>query len=407
MSSNTIRTHDMAHGGDAVGHDDGKAYFIRGALPHETVTMTEVVDRGAFGKARVLEVVEPSTERVEPTCPHFGPCGGCQWQYASYRGQLQMKRDIVVGQLRHLGRLENPIVRETVAPGPPLGYRNKMAFNVIGGRPAQFRRGTHTLEPIDACQLLVPALTSLYARLGPLDGVDKIVLRTGTRTGETLVVIDGEVPPQADDWDVAVVHRRAGRLTRVIGADHIHEIVAGVKLRITGPAFFQVNTPGADELVRLVQEALAPNLDDVLLDAYSGGGLFTTTVGRLAGRVTAVETGREAVADLQHNLRVNDCFNADTIDGRVEDVLADPIDNWTIAICDPPRSGLGLEGVTGLTQPRPRAIAYVSCDPASLARDVRYFGDSGYHLQWATPVDLFPQTFHVETVAMLIEQGQA
>ena len=407
MSANQIRTHDMAHGGDAVGRDDGKAFFIQGALPHETVTVTAVNDRGSFAKARLLEVVEASPQRVAPTCPHFGVCGGCQWQYASYPGQLQMKHDIVEGQLRHLGRLEDPNVRQTVAPGPPLGYRNKMAFNITEGRPAQFRRGTHTLEPIDACQLLVPELTALYYKLGPLDGVDKIVLRTGTRTGETLVVIDGEVPAQADEWEVAVVHRQQGRLSRVIGADHIHEIVADVKLRITGPAFFQVNTPGADDLVRLVQEALEPTLDDVLLDAYSGGGFFTTTVGAAAGRVTAVETGPEAVADLQHNLRVNECFNADMIDGRVEDVWADPMDDWTIAICDPPRTGLGLEGVIGITQPRPRAIACVSCDPASFSRDVGHFADAGYHLEWATPVDLFPQSFHVETVGMLLEDSEA
>ena len=399
-----IRTNDMAHGGDAVGRADGKAYFINGALPDETVTVTEVSDRGSFAKARLATVIEASPHRVDPTCPHFGPCGGCQWQHAAYEGQLEMKRDIVAGQLKHIGRIEAPNVRNAVAPGPPLGYRNKMAFNVVDGRPGQFRRGTHVVEPIDACQLLVPELAELYARLGPLDGVERIVLRTGTRTGETLVVVDGQVPVQADDWDAAVVHRDNGTLIRVIGADHIHEIVADVRFRITGPAFFQVNTPGADHLVRLVQEALEPTFDDVLLDAYSGGGLFSATVGRGAGRVIAVETGPEAVADLHHNLRVNDCFNAEMIDGRVEDVLADPVDDWTIAICDPPRTGLGAEGVVGITQPRPRAVAYVSCDPASFARDVRYFTDVGYRLEWATPVDLFPQSFHVETVGLLVEE---
>ena len=160
MSNTTIRTHDMAHGGDAVGREDGKAYFINGALPHEAVTVTDVNDRGSFAKARVLEIVEPSPERVEPTCGHFGACGGCQWQFASYDGQLRMKQEVVAGQLRHLGRLEAPNVRPTVAPGPPLGYRNKMAFNVIDGQPAQFQKGTHTLEPIAACQLLVPELAA-------------------------------------------------------------------------------------------------------------------------------------------------------------------------------------------------------------------------------------------------------
>lgn len=398
-----LETHDMAHGGDAVGRSNGKAYFVSGALPGELVRVDEVNDRGSYAKARLSEVVRPSGGRVDPTCPHFDVCGGCQWQYASYDTQLTMKRDIVAGQLRHLARMKDPVVRDTVAPGPPLGYRNKMAFNIVDGRPGQFRRGTHIVEPIDACQLLVPELAEIYANLGPLDDVDRLVLRTGTRTGERLIVIDGVVPDQADEWGVSVVHRDRGRLTRVIGADHIHEIVDGVRFRITGPAFFQVNTPGADVLVGLVREALQPTIEDVLLDAYSGGGLFSATVGTTAGRVVAVETGPEAVADLQHNLRVNDCFNAEMIDGRVEDVLEDPIDDWTIAICDPPRTGLGVNGVMGIVQPRPRAIAYVSCDPASFSRDVRYFDEVGYELAWATPVDLFPQSFHVETVGLLVE----
>ena len=165
----------------------------------------------------------------------------------------------------------------------------------------------------------------------------------------------GRSPSRPTTGGVSVVHRDQGRIRRVIGADFIHEVVADVRFRITGPAFFQVNTPGADQLVRLVGEALEPTLDDVLLDAYSGGGLFTATVGTTAGRVVAVETGEEAVADLQHNLRVNDCFNAELIDGRVEDVLADPVDDWSIAICDPPRTGLGRDGVMGIVQPRPRA----------------------------------------------------
>ena len=398
----TIRTNDMAHGGDAVGRDDGKAYFINGALPDETVTVTDVVDKGSFAKAKVLELVEASPDRVEPTCPHFGVCGGCQWQYASYPGQLRMKREILAGQLRHLGKINSPDVRETVAVGPPLGYRNKMEFSVVDGQPALYQKRSHDLEPIEACQLLSPDLADLYARLGPLDGVRKIILRSGSRTGEILVMIEGELPTQADDWGVSVAKRYRGRLERVIGADHVYEVVADTRFRITGSAFFQANTPGADSLVALVQEALQPTTDDVLLDAYSGGGLFSATVGANSGRVIAVESGLEALDDLQHNLEANDCFNAEIVDGSVEDEVAEPAEAWTIAVCDPPRTGLGRDVVAGLVAVEPRAIAYVSCDPASFSRDVRHFAEDGYQLEWATPVDMFPQTFHIETVGLLV-----
>lgn len=397
-----IHTDGMAHGGDAVGRLDGKAVFVGGALPGETVEIVDIVDRGSWGRASLAAVVDPSEARVSPPCPVFGECGGCQWQHASYEAQLGFKRDVVSGQLRHIGRLPDPPVAPTVAPGPPYGYRNKMAFYVDpSGRPGQYRAKSHVVVPAADCLLLVPPLADLYGRLGDLSGVTKLVIRHGTRTGESLAVVDGALPDQVDGWGVSVVHRSRSGLRTVIGEPHLHEIVAGWRFRITGPAFFQVNTPGADELVALVSEAMQPGPDDVLLDAYAGGGLFTVAVGRDAGRVVAVETGDQAVADLRYNLATNRVDNAEVVDGRVEEVLADPIDEWTLAICDPPRTGLGEEGVVGIVQPRPRAIAYVSCDPASFARDVRHFIEHGYRLERATPVDLFPQTFHIETVGLL------
>ncbi|MDH3500212.1 MAG: RsmD family RNA methyltransferase, partial [Acidimicrobiia bacterium] len=317
----------------------------------------------------------------------------------AYGSQLEFKRAIIAGQLGHLGRLPDVRVRATVAPGPPFGYRNKMNFQVEQGVTGQYRASSHALVSLDACMLLVPALANLYQQLGPLPDVTKVVIRTGMRTGESLVVVDGAVPAQATDWGTSVVRRVGTTMHPVIGPDHIHEIVAGLRFRITGAAFFQVNTWAADELVAVVAEALQPGPDDVLLDAYAGGGLFTATVGRRAGRVLAVETGTYAIADLRHNLRTNGVDMAEILDGRVEEVLADHSDDWNLVICDPPRTGLGRHGVDAITGPHPRAIAYVSCDAASFARDARLLVDRGYRLEWVTPVDQFPQTFHVETVA--------
>ena len=404
--SERVRTRDMAHGGEAVGSlESGKTVFVRGALPHETVEVADVVDRGSWARASLRSVLEPSPDRVEPPCPFFGTCGGCQWQHAHYDAQLGYKRDVVAGQLAHLGKLPDVIVRPTVAPGEPFGYRNKMNFQVEMGMTGQYAAQTHTLVPLDICMLLTPPLAELYTRLGEIPDADKVVIRHGTRTGESLVVVDGVAPDHADDWDASVVERHGQTLRTVIGRDHIHEIVAGVRFRITGPAFFQVNTRAADELVALVAEALQPGPEDVLLDAYAGGGLFSATVGRQAGRVLAVETGDFAVGDLVHNLRTNGMGHAEVADGLVEEVLADPVDDWNLVICDPPRTGLGRDAIDVLIAPRPDVLAYVSCDPASFARDARLLTDRGYHLEWATPVDQFPQTFHVEVVGKFIESS--
>lgn len=192
------------------------------------------------------------------------------------------------------------------------------------------------------------------------------------------------------------MQRRSSELSPLRGSGSVVETVAGVEFRISADAFFQNNTPGAEALILLVAEALAPQQSETMLDGYSGGGLFGLTVGRSAGRVVAVESDPLALGDLRHNAAgfggehrvVADRFEVAQIGWR-----------WDVAVVDPPRDGLGAAGVEAVTRGRPRAIAYVSCDPASLARDCRHLAVAGYRLDWATPVDMFPQTFHIETVA--------
>jgi len=180
------------------------------------------------------------------------------------------------------------------------------------------------------------------------------------------------------------------------GSGYLEEVVAGVRFRVTADAFFQNNTAGAAVLVDLVGEALSPSADDTLLDGYAGGGLFGLTVGRQVRRVVAVESDPLALTDLEHNAA------AAAVEHRI---VPDPFEDaqigrrWDIAVVDPPRTGLEAAGVAAVTRGRPRAIAYVSCDPASLARDTRALRNAGYALEWAVPVDMFPQTFHIETVA--------
>jgi len=378
-----------AHGGETVGRVDGKAIFIADTLPGELVRASVTVDKRSWSRGELVEVLDASPDRVEPPCPVFGSCGGCQWQHVDYAAQAVAKRQIVVDQLEHLGGMEASPVREAVTPGSPFGYRNRMAFRVAGGRPSMYRRGSRDHVPVPECLLLVPPLADLYRRLGDMDGVSEFTLRAGTRTGDVLVVIRGQVPQQARSWDVSVM--RGGR--PIIGRPYLHEEVAGVRLRVSGRAFFQVNTDGAEALVDLVTEALDPTEHETLLDGYSGVGLFSSTVGRRAGSIISVESDRNAVADLKKNVAG---MNARVVTGRFEEGV-EP--GWDVAVVDPPRAGLGERGVEVVTAAKPRAVAYVSCDPASLARDVKHFDAHGYDCQWVTPVDMFPQTFHVESVA--------
>ncbi len=395
---------DMAHGGEAVGRLEGKACFVDGAMPGELVRGVLIQDHGSWARMELREVVRPSPQRVEPPCPLFGACGGCQWQFADYPAQLAWKRGILAGQLAHLGRVADPPVRDTVAAGEPFRYRNRVDFQVADGRPAFSRRHSRLLQPVDDCLLLHPALADLVPRLGDLGEAAALTLRVATASGALLAVIDGPVPPQASDWECGVVQRHRHQLTPLAGSGSIVETVAGVPLRITGDAFFQNNTAGAEALVGLVAEALSPRPGETLLDAYAGGGLFGLTVGRQATRVVAVESGTLAADDLRHNA-ASAPMPVRVVEGAVEAALPHLEARWDLAVVDPPRTGLGARGVQAVVAGHPRALAYVSCDPASLARDTRLLGEAGYRLDRATPMDLFPQTFHVETVAAFTARG--
>ncbi|NIA24384.1 MAG: TRAM domain-containing protein [Gammaproteobacteria bacterium] len=382
-----------ANGGEVVGRWQGKAVFVPDALPGERIRVRIVREKSSWARAELLEVITPSPQRTAVPCSVFGTCGGCQWQHVSYEAQLEAKRQIVQGQLEHLGGVSEPMVCGTVAPGAPFGYRNRMTFHVAGGDLSMYRRRSRDPVAVAQCHLLVPALADLFARLDPVEGTRQMTIRSGTRTGDLLVVVVGAVPSGAEAWGARVAQSNRGRVRPVIGDPFIHEEVADVRFRISGEAFFQVNTDGAEALVRLVREAVDPRSDDVLVDGYSGVGLFAATIGREVRKVIAVESDARALGDLRHNL---DGVQAQIAGHRFEAGVGGA---WDIAIVDPPRTGLGKGGVDVVVSGRPRAVAYVSCDPASLARDSRYLADHGYRLQWAAPVDLFPQTFHVETVA--------
>lgn len=388
----------MAHGGEAVARRDGKAHFVGGVMPGEVVEARIVEDKGSWARANLVRVIEPAPDRRDAPCPHASTCGGCQWQFAPRSTQLDWKRDIVASQLSHLGKIADPPVAPTEAPGPELGYRNRMDFHVVDGRPGLMRARTNTVEPIDACLLLHPMLADLYGRLGELTGVDRITLRCGTLTGDVLVIVEGRLPDHAHTWGVPVVVRERGTITKAIGDPSLTEIVDDVRFSIPFDGFFQNNTDGAQRLVEIVRDAAELREDETLLDGYCGVGLFGATVGRDAGLVLGIDSVGPAVEHARRNVSAGDVEHHYIVGSFTKDI--ERLDAyWDVAVVDPPRKGLGARGIEAVTSSMPRRIVYVACDPASLARDSRSLADVGYRLTTAIPVDMFPQTFHVEVVA--------
>jgi 23S rRNA (uracil1939-C5)-methyltransferase len=371
VTGGAIRITGMAHGGAGVGRVDGKVVFVDGAVLGDVVHVETLRDKARYRRAVVSTVEVPSPHRIDPPCPVFGRCGGCDWQMGDLEAQRHWKSEIVRGQLAHVGGLGDVAVAETEAVGPGFGYRNRIDLRVSDGKAALLEAGSHRPVVIDGCPLVVAPVSELIAGLRPGPGIDRITLRGSDRTGEAVELV-----------------RRDGRWSR----GQLHEVVAGVRFRISGRAFFQVNTPGAERLVRLVADHLRPEPSDVLLDGYAGGGLFAATVGRDVGAVVAVEQDRVAGADLEVNApsaRLVAAPFAGAV-GR--------FDEATVGVVDPPRSGLGREAVDLMVASSIGRLAYVSCDPASFARDAAGLVAGGFELERVVPVDMFPQTHHVELV---------
>lgn len=396
-----VEPHDMAHGGESVARVAGKAIFVGGLIPGERATATITKDGGSWARAVVDELLEASPDRVVPPCPHFAACGGCQWQYISYQAQLEWKRNTIVAQLAHIGAIHDVEVRPILPCDSPYHYRNRMDFHVVDGVPALYRPRSHDLVPLTECHLLIPPLADLLGRLGSLEGVHQLTIRGSAATGDLMVVVKGAIPAQAAEWGTNVARVRRGRPVAEIGNSWIHEEVGGRRYRITANAFFQANTQGAAHLVDLVEEALEPAPEDVVLDGYAGGGLFGVALAEMVDEVVAVEVSPLGLSDLEYNLEQAGAF-ASLVPVPFEEVLAE-VDSFDIAVVDPPRSGLGRTGVEVVAAARPRAVALVSCDPAALARDARDLVAVGYHLDWVAPVDLFPQTYHIETVSRFVD----
>jgi 23S rRNA (uracil1939-C5)-methyltransferase len=419
METITLELTTMAHGGDALGRHEGKVVFVPYAIPGEKVRAEIVEDKEHYAFARLVEVVESSPQRTEPPCPFFGQgkCGGCQWQHIMYDAQIRLKREIMMDQLERIGEVKHPLVHPTMADGTGWAYRNHAQFRPASEGGLGFQRasggqpggdGDSGIMPIDFCLILHPMVSDLYDLIDlNVEGLVRLVLRAGTATGDLLIGFEMEEDKapavEVDETVSCVMLLEEGGYANLIGDNYITETVADYTYRISASSFFQVNTAQAETLVRLALAYLDLRDDDTVLDAYCGVGLFSTHLAEEAELVIGVESAPSAVDDLLEN--TEDLNNVEIVEGAVEDVLPEigvPLD---AVLLDPPRGGVDRHALDALAELEPRRIVYVSCDPATLARDAKRLGTKGYTLVEAQPVDMFPQTYHIESVSLFVPAG--
>jgi len=379
---------DMAFEGGAIARHDGQVVFAAYGIPGEEAVV-EIERRSKdYLMGRVVEVLSPSPHRVEAPCPYFGQCGGCQWQHIDYPFQAELKARIVGEQLRRIGKFEEPPVAATLTAEERWHYRNHARFSTDRqgqlGFVSLLRR---RFIRIDHCRIMHPWINGVLERLqGKCAGLHQVAIRYGVRTEQALI------HPSLKEIDDSIPS----------GQTSYEEELLGKRFRVSGASFFQVNTRQAEVLIEVVREKLALGQEQLLLDAYAGVGTFAVLLAPYARRVIAIEESPAAVADAVINQA--GIKNIVFYQGKVEQILPELRQRPQAAILDPPRVGCHPDTIAAVLKRPPARLVYVSCDPATLARDLRALCRGGYHLQEVQPVDMFPQTFHIECVATLVRE---
>jgi 23S rRNA (uracil1939-C5)-methyltransferase len=370
----------MASGGDAVARDpDGKAVFIRGALPGERVEVEIVADHARYASGRVESVIEPSPDRITPPCPEADRgCGACQWQHISIAMQRQLKAGFVTEAIERAGVPCPPLSPSVELP--PGDFRTTITAAVTDGRAGFFRTRSNQMVPVDSCLVAHPLLEELLVGVR-YPGATKVLLRCGARTGERLAATTPS--------DLKL------RLPDDVVSHRFHEVAAGRRWQISGPSFFQSRADGADALAAIVGAAAdAWGTPSRAVDLYSGVGLFAGVLAERGWSVTAVEGSHSAATDAEVNLQES---TARVVRADVTTWASDQAD---LVVADPSRIGLTPRGVEVVAATGARRVVLVSCDAASLGRDAAHLRDAGYELSAVTVVDLFPHTFRVEAVTV-------
>lgn len=393
------------YGGECMGRlADGRAVFVPYTLPGELARIELVEEKRSFARARLLEVVRPSPQRIAPRCRHFGVCGGCHYQHTDIQTQLEIKRAVVKDQLQRIGGITDPPVTEVVQSPSAWNYRNHMQFHLDNSGKLGFQGwGSHEIVPITECYLPESTLGEIWPQfdLEPLPGVERLDLRLGS-DDEVLLVLEGSVttaPEFSVDIPLSAVHLSPAGKIILAGDDFILMEVHERVFKVSAESFFQVNTAQAEAMVNHILDSLLLDGTKTILDVYCGVGLFSAFLAPRVKHCIGIELSESACDDYAVNLDEFD--NVELYMGQAETILPALNIRPDIVLVDPPRAGIDRPALDAMINLQPQTIAYVSCDPATLARDIKRLATGGYHLQQVTPFDLFPQTYHVECVALL------
>ena len=416
----TIGITDISTQGEGIGKAGGLAVFAAGALPGDRVMAEITEDKGRFAKARVLELLERSPDRVAADCPSV-QCGGCALRCLCYEAQLQWKENFVRGALQRIGGFDDPKVQPIRSMEHPYDYRNKVEFAVEkGGRIGYYAAGSHTLCDYHGCRIAFPeaiAMADAFAA-HPVKGVKQMIFRRGS-SGQTMAVLASDkqklthveeliyaLDDAAEDLR-SVVWVDGAKSTVLAGMpiieDTITTILSTIKVEVGAQSFYQVNPAQTSVLYSLAQQYAGLTGSESVLDLYCGAGSIGLSMAGSCRRVIGVEAVKPAVIAANRNAVINGIVNAEFLCGKAEEVVPQKLQGVKadVVVLDPPRAGCKPELLDTVAQIAPKRIVYVSCNPATLARDLKILAEKGYRLKECTPVDMFPFTLGIESVSLL------
>ncbi|WKV08372.1 23S rRNA (uracil(1939)-C(5))-methyltransferase RlmD [Thermoanaerobacterium sp. CMT5567-10] len=434
---------NMAHEGQGVGRLDGIAVFVKGALKGEKVLAQIDEKHKNYLNAHVEKILLPSQERIMPKCIYAGKCGGCTLQHLSYKGQLEFKKQVVDDSLSRIGKI-NTIVYDTIGMDNPLYYRDKAEYPV-GIEDGNIKSGfyaskSHNIIAIDSCMIQsdysIEAMKTVreWANNYKITVYDKktgkgllrhVITKIGFATKEVMVivVVNGKNIPHKKEL-VSRLKRNIENVKSVVlnvnknygnqvmgneniviyGHEYITDFIGDKKFEISPLSFFQVNPVQTKVLYEKALEYADLKGDETVFDVYCGIGTISIFFAEHARKVYGIEVIPDAVEDARRNAAINGVDNTEFIAGKAEDVMKDLCNKGLkpdVVVFDPPRKGLDKDVVEASIKMNPEKIIYVSCNPTTLARDLRIFEDNGYKIKKVQPVDMFPYTYHVETVVLM------
>ncbi len=409
----------LTYGGDAMGRlPDARAVFVPFGLPGERVRVRLTQEKRGFARGEIVEILQSTPERISARCKHFfsplsaaegrgeGPgvgfCGGCHYQHLSYESQLKAKAEILSGQLTRIGKIENPPVQPTVASPDAWNYRNHVQFHLDAqGKLGLQAPNSNNVIPISECHLPESSINALWPQLEfePETGIERVSLRSGA--DENLMLVLESASPDAPEFEIeaeiSVAHVFDEHTVVIAGQDHITMKVLDREFRVSAASFFQVNTKMTEKMVEHLIAKL-PMAQSTILDIYCGVGLFSAFLAPKCKQLIGIESSESACDDFVINLDEFD--NVELYEDFAEDVLPALDIQADIILVDPPRAGVEKEALDAIVKMNPKVIAYVSCDPSTLARDAARLINNGYNLLDVTPFDLFPQTYHIESISI-------